>query len=208
MRNLAILGAGGHGRVVAETAVLLGWRTILFFDDAWPKRSVSGTWEIVGNTQTLIDCANEVDGVVVAIGDNYVRMELIAEFLRLGLNVPALVHPRAFVSSDSQIGSGTVVLAGAVVQTGSSIEAGCIINTSASIDHDCHIGSAVHVCPGAHLAGNVTAGSRCTIGVGASVSHGISIGHCVVIGAGAVVINDLVEGITVVGNPARIISAK
>jgi acetyltransferase-like isoleucine patch superfamily enzyme len=65
------------------------------------------------------------------------------------------------------------------------------------------IGGGVHVCPGAHLAGAVRIGDRSWIGIAATVRQGITIGRDVMVGAGAVVVADVADGLTVAGVPAR-----
>ncbi len=205
MRKLVILGASGHGKVVADTALMAGWDEAVFFDDAWPELKTNGPFSVLGNTDALSDSSHEFDGVVVAIGDNHIRLKRVQEFLQAGLPVPVLVHPRSYVSGDVFLADGTVVFAGAVIQPSCKLGVGCIVNTAASIDHDCVVADAVHVCPGAHLAGGISVGKCSWIGIGASVNQYLCIGDRVVVGAGSVVVSDIPDGVTVAGNPARIL---
>jgi len=203
MKRLGILGASGHGKVVAEAALTRGWGEVRFYDDAWPGKSKLGSWEVIGNTSTLLADKEHLDGVIVAIGDNAIRIKKIQELQKMGLDLVTIVHAAAVVSNSAKLGIGTVVMAGAVVNAGAEIGVGAILNTACSVDHDCFLGVAVHVSPGARLAGGVLVGDRSWVGIGASVRQGTIIGAGVVIGTGAAVVSDIADGLTVVGVPAK-----
>src|SRR5690554_798743 len=158
MKRLAILGASGHGKVVADCAELCGWESVSFFDDAWPGKQRNGRWPVVGDTQALLACVKDFGGVLVAIGNNQVRESKLGTLSDSGASIPVLIHPAAVVSCYAELGAGSVVFAGAVVNIDSRIGIGAIINTGATVDHDCMIGNGVHVSPGAHLAGGVCVG--------------------------------------------------
>lgn len=202
MRSLAILGASGHGKVVADCATECGWKSITFFDDRWPEIRTNGCWDVEGNTQSLLDSLSDYDGVVVAIGHNEVRYEKLSMLSKLNAPLVSLIHPRAVVSRYVSIGVASVIFAGAVVNVDARIGDGVIVNTSASVDHDCVLGDCSHISPGANLAGAANVGDCAWVGIGASVRQGISIGANVIVGAGAAVVNDIEAGFTVVGVPA------
>lgn len=206
MTRLAILGASGHGKVVADTAELCGWGCIEFFDDAWPGRHQNGAWDVVGDSAALLARAQEYDGVVVAIGNNSVRQDKLDQLRGVGATLVSLVHPDATLSRYAVIGEGSVVFAGAVVNADAKIADGAILNTGCSIDHDCLLGSCIHVSPGARLAGGVTVKDLSWIGIGASVRQLVQIGARVTVGAGAAVVADVPDSVTVAGVPARILS--
>jgi len=188
--------------VVADTALLAGWDEVVFFDDTWPKHKKLGPWEVKGNTHTLLDLAGNIDGAIIAIGNNFFRLKKQFELQKANINVVKIIHPSAIVSTYSKIGDGSVVFAGSVINAFAKIGCGCIINTSSTIDHDCILEDGVHISPGAHLGGGVIVGHSTWIGIGASVIHGIHIGKNVMVGAGAAVINDIESGLVVVGVPA------
>ncbi|UYQ72602.1 acetyltransferase [Pelagibacterium flavum] len=204
--RLAILGAGGHGRVVADAAEEAGWDCIEFFDDG--QKGASGRWLICGTSTDLLESVQIYSGIVVAIGDNTVRQTWSDRLVTLDAKLATILHPRSSISKGAQIGAGTVVMAGAVLNDGVTIGAACIINTAAVVDHDTKIGDAVHISPGAILSGNVTLGSRVWIGAGAAVKNGITVGDDVVVGLGSALIRDVAQGSTVAGVPAETLKAK
>ena len=203
MKQLALLGASGHGKVVADAALAAGWQAVVFFDDAWPGVSVNGHWPVVGNTAALLERLNEFDGVLVAIGNCAVRWQKQQTLQAAGARLVTVVHPHACVSPFARLGAGTVVMGGAVVNVDAVVGEAGIINTGATVDHDCTLAHAVHISPGAHLSGNVTVGACSWVGVGATVRQGIRVGAGVIVGAGTVVVQPVADGLTVIGNPAR-----
>lgn len=204
MAALLILGAGGHGKVVADAALETGnWDEIVFLDDAWPEKKVNGCWYIAGNMQELHCWRVRCKDAVVAIGNNQLRMQLQARLVTAGFNVVSVIHPTATISRYAKLGAGSVIFAGAVINVDATIGDGAIINTSATVDHDCILGVGVHVSPGAHLGGGTRVGDYSWIGIGASVKHLTSIGSNTIVGAGAVVLGDIPDGVTAIGMPAR-----
>lgn len=194
--KLGLIGASGHGKVIAEIAEELHYEITGFSDQDESKSSV---FEYPVNKEL----SKDTNRVVISIGNNSTRKR-IAESNE-DLVYIKLVHPKTTVSKRAQIGDGTVVMAGVTVNSDSAIGKHCIVNTNASIDHDCQIADYVHVSPNAALAGNVSIGEGTHIGIGASIIQGISIGRWCTIGAGAVIIRDVPDGCTVVGNPGKVI---
>lgn len=208
MKRLAILGASGHGKVLADTAELSGWSEVVFFDDAWPKLISNGNWEVIGNTDSLLSSLGAFDGVIVAIGNNEIRLNKTSELIGAGGELVSLIHPSAVVSRFSKISLGTFIGPGAVLQVDCSIGNACIINTNAVIEHDCNIFDGVHISPSAALAGGVSVGAKSWVGIGTSIKQLIKIGSCVVIGSGSVVIRDATNETVIAGNPAKPINIK
>ncbi|MDY2594659.1 MAG: acetyltransferase [Oliverpabstia sp.] len=195
MKKLVIIGASGHGKVIADIAVKNGYEEIVFLDDDENIKECAG-FPVVGKTSEAVN----IDGdKIIAIGNAKIR-----EWIQSDLeNVVTLIHPAALISRRVCIGTGTVVMAGAVINSDAVIGDGCIINTGASVDHDCKIGNYSHISVGAHVAGTVEIGERTWIGAGATVSNNVNICNNCMIGAGAVVIKDIEEPGTYVGVPAE-----
>ena len=205
MKSCAILGAGGHGKVIAEIAELNGYQNIIFFDDRWPNFSSTEHWSVIGNTNLLEANASEYDLVVVAIGNNQTRYSTQLKLSSLGANFNVLTHPSAVISKYSKIDHGTVVMANAVVNPFSNIGKSCIINTGAIIEHDCNLAEGVHLSPNSSLAGGVVIGQNSWIGVGSQVKQLVKIGNNTIIGAGSTVLSDIPSDVTAVGSPAKVI---
>ena len=204
MRRLILLGAGGHGKVVADIAQLMQkWVNIEFLDDKFPVLTHVASWRVSGKLNEFMNLPADRTDFGVTVGENDLRVKFIQRLLETGLDLPSLVHPTAFINDSIELGDGTVVMSQAAINIDSRIGNGCVINTGATVDHDCILANGVHLSPGGHLAGDVRIGDRSWIGIGATVNCGITIGNDVMVGAGAVVINDIEDGLTVVGNPAK-----
>lgn len=187
MGDLLIIGAGGHGGVVAETAEIMGlWENIVFLDDRVDVNMVLGH-RIVGKLNDYERFTNKCRDAIVCIGDNEKRLALIEELLKLGYKVPVIIHPKASVSKYSTIQEGSVILAGAVINTGSSIGRGCIININSTIDHDSTLENGVHIVSGAIVRSMAKIGRLSTIRAGACVKAGTVLGDKTVIAQGVVV---------------------
>ena len=195
LKKLVIIGASGHGKVIADIAIRNGYEEIVFLDDDKSIRECAG-FPVVGKTSQ----AAELDGdKIIAIGNAKIR-ERIQKDLE---NVVILIHPSAVVSRRVCIGIGTVVMAGAVINSDTIIGDGCIINTGSSVDHDCRIGSYSHISVGAHVAGTVEIGDRTWIGASATVINNVNICEDCMIGAGAVVVENIIKSGTYIGAPAK-----
>lgn len=204
MRRLIILGAGGHGRVVADAARLTGlWQEIIFLDDKYPEITHSALWPIAGRLSDFAEQVQQKTEFIVAIGDNLTRMNWSKHLLSAGVNLATVIHPTAVVGCLVSLGAGSCVLAQAVINTGSKIGMAAILNSGSVIEHDCHLKDAVHVCPNAALGGGVTVGENSTIGIGSAVRHLVRIGNHVMIGAGSVVVSDIADQTVAAGIPAR-----
>lgn len=200
--DLLIIGASGHGKVVADIALHMeAYKNIAFLDDDTSVRECMG-FPVIGKSSDFLQHIRNAD-FFVAIGNPQVRKRVMEELFCAGAEVPVLIHPNATIGNGVVIGSGSVVMAGAVINSDSEIGQGCIVNTCASVDHDCSISAYTHVAVGAHVAGTVTVGEGCWIGAGAVVKNNVEICSNCTIGAGAVVIENIDISGTYIGVPAR-----
>ena len=206
--SLIIWGASGHAKVLSEFAEQCGFRIVAFFDQRCITHSPLQGIPVYQGEEGFAAWLKEREepaAFAVAIGGGHGR-DRIAIHERLsavGLFAPVLRHPTAFIASDAEIGAGSQILAQAAVCASARVGRQCIINTAASVDHECRLGDGVHVAPGAHLAGLVIVEDFAFIGIGAIILPRIRIGKGSVVGAGAVVTQDVPDGVTVLGVPAR-----
>ena len=204
MGALLVLGAGGHGRVVAEAALASGFDRVVFLDDRPP--GAPGLGPVIGPFSALAQMKADWPAAIVAIGDNRSRLGMFAELGAFGFETPSVIHPAAVVSSHAHLGSGVFAAAGSIVSVGARIGDAAILNTAATVDHDCIVSAGAHISPGANLAGNVVVGTCAWIGIGAAVKNGVNIGSDAIVGAGSAVIKDVEADAVVAGAPARAIS--
>ena len=191
MKDVVIIGAGGHAHVIADIIKAEGNNVVAFLDDDLSQPDCVG---IVSDHKKYNDCE-----FVIGIGNADIR----ESFSRLNLKWHTAVHPSAIISESAKIGEGTVIMPNAVINARATIGRHCIINTGAIIEHDNVIGDYSHVSVGAALGGTVTVGRMVWLGIGSVVKNNISICENVMIGAGSVVVHDIKEGGTYIGVPAK-----
>ncbi|WP_419958029.1 acetyltransferase [Psychrobacillus psychrotolerans] len=200
--KLLIIGASGHGKVVADIALKMNkWKSIAFLDDDETVKSSMGI-EVVGKSLDAFKHIQDCD-LFVGIGNNVTRETIQEKLETEGASLPTLIHPATVIGDQVELGVGTVVMAGVVVNCCTEIGKGCIVNTGATIDHDNLVGDYVHISPGVNLAGMVKIGKGSWLGIGSSVSNNINITGGCNVGAGAVVVKDITEAGVYVGVPVR-----
>jgi sugar O-acyltransferase (sialic acid O-acetyltransferase NeuD family) len=199
--RLLILGAGGHGRAVADLAAACGLSVAGFTEPSGVGRDVVGTDE---DLPALIEHL-ALDAGLVGVGSSALRHRrpLFERLSRAGLPAPPLLHSRATASPSARLGAGTVVFAGSVVGAGVEIGANAVLYSGVVVEHDCRVGDHAWLSPGVVLSGTVTVEPGAFLGAGAVVVPGVTIGSEAVVAAGAVVVRDVPRGLTVVGVPAR-----
>ena len=199
-KSVVIIGASGHGKVIADIIVNSGDKVLGFLDDAddVQGKKIIG-FPVLGK---IADYDNYRDcEFVIAIGNPYIREKISNE---LPVKWYTAIHPTAVISSlDVEIGEGTVIMANAVVNPSARIGKHCIINTGAIVEHDNILEDYVHLSPNVTLAGIVKVGKSTHIGAGSCTKQVINIASDCVIGAGSVIVKDITESGTYVGVPAR-----
>ena len=206
--RILILGAGGHGKAVADLLLADGRFEIAGFLDAAPKATQVLALPVLGDENALAGLAGQGLGCAhPAIGHNAARQAAAGRLRAAGFALPALIHPAAIIGAGVKLADGVAVLARAVIGPDARIGALALINTGAIVEHDCVLEEAAHIGPGAVLAGGVRVGAGALIGAGAVIRPGVAIGAGAVVGAGAAVVEDVAPGATVMGVPARAVQA-
>ena len=196
-KKLIIIGAGGHGKVVADCAEMMKcYQEVVFLDPRYQQQEKQVQkqglkqgikhehWPIVDIPDNFAEYQGAEVDFFVAIGENLARKKVLNKLINSNVNIAKLVHPRAEVSQYAQLGAGTLVCANATINAFTKIGVGAIINTSASVDHDGVFGDFVHIAPNNSIAGGVTVGELGFIGIGSSIIQGINIGENTTVGAG------------------------
>lgn len=195
-KNVIIIGAGGHGKVIADIVRKSGGDFMGFLDDDTSKENVIGR---------ICDCEKHRDCYfVIGIGNNKIRKKIAEQYPEL--KYYTAIHPAAVLSLNVKIGTGTVIMANAVINDSAEIGNHCIINTGSIVEHDNYIEDYVHISPNATLCGTVRIGKETHIGAGAVVKNNISICGNVTVGVGAAIVKDInIPGIYV-GVPGQILN--
>lgn len=191
MKNIVILGAGGHAHVIADIVLAEGNNVVAFLDDDITQQDCNG---LISNYIKYSDCE-----FIIGIGNNNIREKLS----ELNLKWHTAIHPSCVISPTVKIGEGTVIMPNSVINARSRIGRHCIINSGAIVEHDNIINDFVHISVGARLGGTVTIGKNTLIGIGTTIKNDISICKDCIIGAGAIVVKNITESGTYIGVPVK-----
>ena len=197
--KVVIIGASGHGKVIADIILKSGDDVVGFLDDNPEIEKEFIGFPVLGKVSDAIKYQD--NKFVIAIGNADIRERIANE---LQVEWYTAIHPTAVISGIGvEIGEGTVVMANAVINSDAKVGNHCIVNTGAIIEHDNRIEKFVHIAVGAKLAGNVRVAKKSWIGIGAQVIQGIEINASCIVGAGAVVITNILDAGRYVGVPAK-----
>lgn len=198
--KVIVIGASGHGKVIADIILKSGDMVVGFLDDnPWLPETFIG-YPILGSIDAFLEYKEYQ--FVIAIGNASIREKIAYQLY--GVNWYTGIHPSAVVSAiEVSIGEGTVIMANAVINAGTTIGKHCIINSGAIVEHDNRIEDFVHISVGAKLAGTVDIGKSAWIGIGASISNNLSVCANSIVGAGGIVIRSIEEAGTYVGVSAE-----
>ncbi len=199
--DLILIGYSGHAYVCIENALLNKFK-ITGYCDREEKTFNPYALNYLG-TEREYFATHTPRLVFIGIGNNILREKIIQS--TVGTQYVNLIHPQSTISQNVSIEEDANILinAGVVVNPLAKIGKGVILNTSCIVEHECEIEEYAHIAPGAVLAGNVKIGARTFVGANAAIKQGIVVGNDVIIGAGSVVLNDVPDGIIIVGNPAK-----
>lgn len=194
MKEVAIIGAGGLGREVANLLIrensLAG-----FYDDAEVIDYYLGSIDKISTSQYL--------EYIIAIGSPTSKKMIVEKLADKSLIYKNLLSEHAILPLEHLKGVGAIVCDGVSTTVNISIGSHVLLNLNATIGHDVIIGDYCSIMPGANISGNVTIGEATLIGSGAVILQGLAIGSNVRVGAGAVVTKNVPDNTTVVGVPAK-----
>ncbi|WP_299204839.1 acetyltransferase [uncultured Amphritea sp.] len=197
-----IYGAGGHSKVVYDAAKKSCEEYSIAFLDGDSERigySVIDGVAVVREEHYTYQSAS----FHVAIGNNLARKEVSERLLSAGNQLITIIHPNSSVSSFAKIEEGCFIAAQTIIGPDVVLSSSVIVNHGAIVDHDCYIGAFSHIAPNVTLGGGVNVGQNCLVGAGAVVLPGVTVGNDVIIAAGAVVISDVADGLTIIGVPGK-----
>lgn len=203
MRKVAVVGAGGHGKVVADAVLAAGIGEIIgFLDDdqtLWGTRVLG--FPVLGPIAAWSDRPG--GALAMGIGNNRDRKRAFEALTAAGATVATVIHPRATLGTGVRLGRGVVALGNVVVNADTTVGDNVILNTACTVEHDNVISAHAHLAPGVVTAGEVRVGEGAFLAVGAKILPRISIGEWSIVGAGAVVTEHVPDRVTVAGCPAR-----
>lgn len=155
--SLLVIGAGGFAQAVLDTLRHLpSLRPVGLLDDRHPELSSLGRLPVLGRISQLAQYRDHAQAAVIAIGNPMARASLFEQAQAAGFALPPVVHPRAYVAADVDIGAGAIVMAGAIVGAATRLGDGCLVNAGAIIDHDCQIGRFSHIGIAASMGGGAS----------------------------------------------------
>jgi len=173
-KTLLIMGAGGHGKAVADAALLGGeWQKVVFVDDCWPEVRTAAGWPIIASTTGIKSAVSQADAALAAVGSNVIRERWLQALKLLGIPLAIVIHPSAVVSSGAAIGVGTTVMAQTLIGVGVVLGKGCIVNAGAVVDHDGILGDFSHLGVGVQLSGGVRIGARAWLQAGSCAGYNV-----------------------------------
>ena len=205
-KDLIIIGAGGHAKVVLEIALENGWNVLGFVDKKITQNSLCG-YPVLGTDEVLPSLL--IKGIRHAaigighVGNYQVRDNIFANLKKLGFDLPILIHPKACISKLAIIGEGSICATGCIVNTCARVGGNCIINSGAIIEHDVILGDNVHAAPASVILGDVQVGRNTFLGAGSVVLQGCTVGESVIVGAGSTVLKSVDDDLVIAGSPAH-----
>ncbi len=214
---IAIFGAGGFGREVLQIILDINsasaesqkkWKPIGFIvDTAFLIEDVVQQLPVLGTIDWLL--ANPTVQITIAIGSSSARSHIARAIEARASNIfSTLVHPKAWVGRNVEIGRGSIICAGALITTDITIGQHVHVNIGSTIGHDAVLGNFVTLNPGVNISGNVILGDGVEIGTGSVLIPHAEVGPWSIVGAGAVVTKKLDANVTAVGAPARAIKSR
>ena len=207
--DCVIIGAGTYGQVYAE--YLQEDYNILGFIDDDEKLSnteINGI-QVLGNLNFLLNSIDISVNVFIPIGNNKTRVELFKKVMDKGFKTPNFIHKNTLIHNSVKTGKCVYILPGTQILPLTEINDFVLISMGVNIAHHTVIEQGCFFSQGSNIGASIKFKENVFCGIGATVMTGVNtVGKGSLIGAGAVIIKDVPDGATVVGNPGRIIKIK
>ncbi len=211
MKKIAVYGAGGFGREVACLINRINknsptWELVGFFDDGVEKGTRNTYGEVLGGIDELNAYPDELS-IVIAIGSPHTVEQLVNQITSTKIDFPNVISPDVIILDENNfsVGIGNVITTGCFITCNVKIGNFNILNGGARIGHDTKIGNFNSIMPSVNISGEVTIGDRNFLGVDSTILQQIKIGNDTVIGANSLILRNTKDGMTYMGNPARIV---
>jgi sugar O-acyltransferase (sialic acid O-acetyltransferase NeuD family) len=192
--RLLVVGAGGHGRSVAEAAELPDQFDVIgFLDDTLPTGTLVPGWPVLGPVGSTVNYRAATKRAIVVIGNNYVRDKLMQQLTTAGFEWSTVVHPLAVVSPRAVLGEGSAVMASAIVATEARLGQGSIVNCGAVVDHHAIVEDFGHLGVNACMAGGTVLGRGAWMQAGSALGYGVKVPPGVTLAPGEAVNNKIIK---------------
>ena len=146
---------------------------------------------------------NDTKKLLIAIGDSVLKEKLFFKYQSLGFDFVQFISPSCVISDSAKIGKGAIICPNCVIGADTEIKDFVLINYLCGIGHDTIVNNFSQINPGVQIGGNVIIGKKTLIGSGTTIVHGAKIGNECRVASGSVVFNEIKDGVTVLGNPAK-----
>lgn len=203
--KIILIGYSGHGKFVAETALEQGLNLKYYSDKNIVENNYFNLSYLGDESEDTFDGWKEESKFILGVGNNKIRARIAKSIISKNKEILNVISSDSVISNTVKIGKGNFISKNVSVNSFAKINDYTILNTGCIIEHDCVVKSGVHIGPGAVLAGNVFIGENSFIGANSVIKEGVNVGRNVIVGAGTVVLKNVPDNVTIVGNPGRII---
>lgn len=191
MKEIILIGGGGHCKSVIDVIEQEGKFKIIGIVDRSELLGVKVLgYPVIGNDSDLADLSKKYRYALVTVGQiksSSLRERLFKLAVKVGLTMPNIISPRAYVSKHALIGQGTVIMHDALVNTNAKIGENCIINSKALIEHDAIIEDFCHIATNAVINGAAIVRQGSFLGSGVVTKQGVKVEKNSFIKAGSLV---------------------
>jgi sugar O-acyltransferase (sialic acid O-acetyltransferase NeuD family) len=205
-----LLGGSGLAREIsaalrAINALEPTWDVVgVLDDDASLHGTTLGGHPVLGPLEAASDHPDaHLVLCIAAPVDRLARKRAIARIGAPPERYATVIHPAASLSAGTEVGVGSVVLAGTVATSDVVIGGHCVLMPQVTLTHDVVLNDHVVCGAGALLCGGVQVGEGCYLGAGCRIRERCWIGAWSTVGMGAAVLHDVPVGQIWVGVPAR-----